>query len=203
MYKVFVNDKPIILSNQVPADSEYEFCSLSDVKIEEVLHKLRYTHITGFYIFHEDLVFLWDKFQSFFEVVEAAGGLVIRDKRMLFIYRNHRWDLPKGKMEKGESIAQTAIREVEEECSIFQLKIEETLQDTHHIYFENKTNKLKKSHWFVMSTASKADPVPQKIEGISKATFVPLQNISDMYQKMYINISDLLQDYFNTSNINI
>ena len=104
-------------------------------------------------------------------------------------------------MENGESNEQTALREVEEECGIAQLKIEKTLQDTHHIFFENNTNKLKKTHWFVMSTSSIADPVPQKIEGISKATFVPLQNISNLYKKMYTNISYLLQNYLNKHNV--
>lgn len=198
MYKVFVNDKPIILSNEVTSDLDYEFCYFNEVGIEEILHKLRHTKAVGYYVYHKDLDFLWNKFQSCFEVIEAAGGLVIRDEKLLLIYRNELWDLPKGKGEKGESMEQTALREVAEECSVFNLIIEKHLQNTYHIFFEDNMNKLKITHWFTMSTTFVGDPVPQKEEGISVAKFITIENIADLYPKMYANINDLLKEYFKT-----
>lgn len=198
MYKVFVNDKPIILSDQISTDLEYEFCLFSEVRIEEVLHKLRHTNVKGFYIYNADLEELWKVFQSFFEVVEAAGGLVMKEYAYLLIFRNQFWDLPKGKMEKGESIAETALREVEEECGISKLTIEKPLTDTHHIFYENKTNKLKITHWFLMNTNDDKKPIPQKIEGITSAEFIKKKSIPELYAAMYMNISELLINYFKT-----
>ncbi len=196
MYKVFVNDKPIILSDQVATDLEYEFSLLSDISIEEVIYKLRNTQAKGFYIYHQDLTYLWKQFQTDFEVIEAAGGLVIKNKKVLLIYRNDRWDLPKGKWEVGESFDQTAVREVEEECGIPNLKIEEPLEKTYHIFYENNRNKLKITHWFLMGTTSNDIPVPQKEEGIAKAVYEPIDGISILFDRMYANISDLLKNIF-------
>ena len=198
MYKVFVNDKPIILSNQITSDLEYEFCLLNELRIEEVLHKLRHTKVKGFYIYNANLEELWEAFQSFFEVVEAAGGLVFRANEYLLIYRNKRWDLPKGKMENGESIPETALREVEEECGISGLTIEKPLVTTYHVFYEKRIDKLKITHWFLMETTDDKKPIPQEIEGISIAKFIGRKNIPEMYDAMYMNISELLIKYFKT-----
>ncbi len=198
MYKIFVNDKPIILSDEITSDSTYEFCLLNDLNIEEVLYRLRFTHSKGFYIYHTDLQHLLNKFKSFFEVVEAAGGLVIKEEKLLLIYRNNHWDLPKGKMERGESVEETAIREVEEECGVFDLIIKKSLQDTYHVFYEDKLNKLKITHWFIMNTTYDKKLIPQQKEGISIAKFIELQSITSLYNHMYANIRELLINYFKT-----
>lgn len=199
MYKVFVNDKPIILSNQVTTGLDYEFCNFNEVGIDEILHKLRNTKVLGYYVYHNDLGFLWNKFKLHFEVIEAAGGLVIKDEKLLLIYRNEFWDLPKGKREKEESIEQTALREVAEECGVFDLKIKKDLRKTYHIFFEDKKNKLKTTHWFTMSTTYEKDPIPEQEEGISIAKFVAIKDIFELFPTMYANIGDLLKEYFKTS----
>lgn len=199
MYKVFVNDKPIILSNQIMTDLDYEFCLFNDIRFEEVLHKLRYTQTKGFYIYNSDLSVLWEEFKALFEVVKAAGGLVFKNRSLLLIYRNEHWDLPKGKSELGETFEETALREVEEECGVKNLVIEKPIQATFHVFYENNTNKLKKTHWFIMSSTHDEKLIPQKIEGISKAEFVPLDDIPYLYNRMYANISELLTKYLNLS----
>ena len=78
-------------------------------------------------------------------MIEAAGGLVYNsDKKALMIFRNGKWDLPKGKIELGELIEECAIREVEEECGIYDLQIENKLIDTYHTYVLNSIKVLKK-----------------------------------------------------------
>ncbi len=201
MYKVFVNDKPIILSDQVKTHLGYEFLLLSDVRIAEVLHKLRNTQVAGYYIYHVNLAELWLKFQTFFEVIVAAGGLVISSNSALLIYRNERWDLPKGKWEKGETHEQTAMREVEEECGISNLEIDTALPTTYHIFYENNSNKLKITYWYLMHTNSEELPVPQEEEGIDKATYISIEKIPTLTAAMYANISDLLAEYFKTKPI--
>ena len=33
--------------------------------------------------------------------IKAAGGVVIQGRKILFIKKNGRWDMPKGKLKKG------------------------------------------------------------------------------------------------------
>jgi len=196
MYKVFVNDKPILLSDHALSHSEYEIYLFKDTRFEEIVHKLQNTNTSGIYLYHNDLEVLWNKFVSYFEVVAAAGGLVLNDQnQMLFIRRNERWDLPKGRMESGETCNQTAIREVEEECAINSLEIITELPISYHVYFENGTSKLKQTHWFVMHTTSQNKPVPQAEEGITEALFVSPNQLDAFYPEMYGNIRDLVEGY--------
>jgi len=201
VYKVFVNDKPIVLSDQVAPEIGYEFTLLSDLRVAEVLHKLRNTQAKGYYIYHANVATLWEKFKTFFEVIVAAGGLVLKEKKAVLIYRNERWDLPKGKWEKGETYEQTAMREVEEECGISHLKIVAPLQTTYHIFYENNINKLKITHWYLMNTTSERNPIPQKEEGIERVSYVPIDDIPPLYKAMYANIYDLLEQYFKTNSL--
>ena len=192
MYTIFVNNKPIILSDKISENIDFEFCTFSELQVEEVLHKLKNTHATGFYVYHDDLERLFNKFKKFFKVVKAAGGAVIKEDEILLIYRNNVWDLPKGKMEDGETKEETARREVEEECSIQHLKIEKKLPTTYHVFYEDNRYKLKITYWFTMTTDDDSNPIPQKEEGISKAEFIPINSISSHYTEMYKSIYELI-----------
>src|SRR5690606_40903800 len=102
-------------------------------------------------------------------VVTAAGGMVFNDKKeILFIYRNNRWDLPKGKIEKGETLEESAIREVEEETGIQDLKITRYLQETYHVFKRKDKYKLKVTHWYEMHSNYDGELVPEITEGIKK-----------------------------------
>ena len=52
--------------------------------------------------------------------VDAAGGVVVRDGRVLLVHRPRYddWSLPKGKLDPGESFEEAALREVEEETGL-------------------------------------------------------------------------------------
>jgi ADP-ribose pyrophosphatase YjhB (NUDIX family) len=201
MYVVFVNNKPIYLSDQICADKNYEFYNFTEIQIEEVLYKLKNTDCLGFCLYHSDIQQMWSAFKENFEVVQAAGGLVIKNKKILLIYRNNNWDLPKGKVEEGESFQTTALREVEEECGVKDLKITSELAITNHLFYENKKYKLKMTHWFSMHTNSDKEPTPQQEEGITKAVFTAVESIPKLYETMYKNISQLLINYFKTESV--
>lgn len=195
MYKVFVNNKPIILSDKSVTNSIYEIYLFKEIRFDEILHKLKHTQTPGIYLYHTDLDLLWNEFKTFFKTVIAAGGLVKNThKEILFIFRNDTWDLPKGKLEKGETLPETAIREVEEECGINQLTIEAELPTTYHIFYEDQINKLKITHWYLMHTKDVRKPVPQIEEGISIARFIPITRIDEMYIRMYANIKELIRN---------
>lgn len=198
MYTVFVNDKPIFLSNEPISGFGHEVYHAEEIRFEEVLHKLRHTSTAGICIYHQDLEKLWNAFKKYFKVIQAAGGLVIKnDRALLCIFRNKQWDLPKGKMEQGENPKETALREVEEECGVKELKIKKKLQITYHIFHEGNSNRLKITHWFLMTTTDSTIPTPQKEEGITLAQYISLQNIPDLYTNMYANISELIHNYLN------
>lgn len=198
MYKVFVNDKPIVFSDRAIEKSAYEVYLYNNTRFEEILHKLQHTNTSGIYLYNNDLDHLWRSFSQYFKIVQAAGGLVLNaENKMLFIRRNKHWDLPKGRMEKGESITETALREVEEECGISNLYIEKELFITRHIYHEHGYYKLKETHWFLMRTTDNSIPQPQLEEGITKAVYFSEEEVGKHFSQMYANIKELIMNYLN------
>lgn len=195
MYKVFVNEKPIIITSSSQKENNFPVYILKNIVLDEIIHKLRNEIIDGVYLYTPDLESGWNYFLTQIKVVPAAGGLVKNNKNdILFIYRNNIWDLPKGRIEKNESIETAAIREVAEECSIFNLTIEKQLITTYHIYFQNK-NKLKLTYWFLMNSNYDKPLIPQIEEGITKVEFIKEESIDTILKESYANIR-LVYDYY-------
>lgn len=195
MYKVFVNEKPIIITSSSQIDNNYPVYILQNTVLDEVIHKLRNHKINGVNLFTDDLNSGWNYFLSQIEVVPAAGGLVQNARNeSLFIYRNNIWDLPKGKIEEGESIETAAIREVEEECGIFNLKLVKQLTTTYHIYYQ-KGDKLKLTYWFLMTSDYEKPLIPQIEEGITEVGFKNNDEIAAILPKSYANIKLVYDSY--------
>jgi 8-oxo-dGTP pyrophosphatase MutT (NUDIX family) len=136
----------------------------------------------------------WESFCADYLLIEAAGGLVYNlDNQLLMIFRNGKWDLPKGKLEVGENIQECAIREVEEECGISGLTINKPLQDTYHTYKLNEQKILKRTYWFEMKTDFKGILTPQIEEGITKVVWVDKQAIAEKLENSFGNINELLK----------
>src|SRR5690606_40252613 len=113
MYKVFVNDIPIILSTKKDYGEKYTSFPIKTVKFKRIIRKINEGQLLYVNLYHEKEEKLLKHLFKKLPVVTAAGGMVINDKKeILFIYRNKRWDLPKGKVEKGETLEDSAIREV-------------------------------------------------------------------------------------------
>ena len=127
-------------------------------------------------------------------LIEAAGGLVYNlDNQLLMIFRNGKWDLPKGKLEVGEKIEQCAMREVEEECGISGLTITQQLQETYHTYEINGQKILKRTYWFKMKTSFKGNLVPQTKERITEAVWVDKEDIAEKLENSFGNIAELFK----------
>jgi len=136
----------------------------------------------------------WQDFCSKFIMIEAAGGLVFnKEEQILMIFRNGKWDLPKGKLEEGENKKQCAIREVEEECSIVGLDITEKIIETYHTYSLKGEEILKRTYWYKMRTDFDGELSPQIEEGITKVSWVSKDKISEKLTNSYGNISDVLK----------
>ena len=135
----------------------------------------------------------WKEFCSNYKLIESAGGLVFNQKNeILMIFRNGKWDLPKGRLELGESLESCAIREVEEECGVSELKIIQKLKDTYHMYELNEERILKITFWYKMKCDFDGELIPQFVEGISKVCWVKRDEISEKMKNTYGNIKDIL-----------
>ena len=135
----------------------------------------------------------WESFCANYVVIKAAGGLVYNDKnQLLMIFRNGKWDLPKGKLEVNENIEQCAIREVEEECGVSGLIITQQLQKTYHTYEIKGQKILKCTYWFEMRSSFKGNLVPQIKEGIASVVWVEKQDIAKKLENSFGNIIELL-----------
>tara|TARA_R110001632_G_scaffold10505_7_gene38833 strand:+ start:1705 stop:2304 length:600 start_codon:yes stop_codon:yes gene_type:complete len=197
MYKVFINDRPIILTDSLFMESDFELLNYKNIVIHEIIHKLKEGRINGVVLFCIHIEECWKQFKGHFKVISAAGGLVLNNnKEFLFIYRGNKWDLPKGRIEKGESIEETAVREVEEECGVSQLKLQDFLLTTYHVFYQKNQDRLKETHWFQMETSIEETLTPQLEEGITIAEFKNTENSKKALENTYANIHLVFDAYY-------
>lgn len=192
MYKVFVNELPLILTNKLSETANSEYFLLNEDAIQNAIDALRKKKLEVAYIYHPNHEEILKKFTKKIPLEVAAGGVVTNKKgKVLFIYRNDKWDLPKGKLDKGETIEECALREVEEETGVKKLKIENFLKTTYHVFKRNGTYKLKEVHWFAMKTSFTGKLIGQKNEGIEKVKWKGPDKIKKALENSYTNIKIL------------
>ena len=136
------------------------------------------------------------KFAESYHKVYAAGGLVCSSEGdILWIFRNGKWDLPKGKRQRNEKFSTCALREVEEETGLRNLKITNELPQTLHTYMENGKRILKRTFWFEMHADKTQTLTPQTEEGITKVKWIAKSDINRVRRNTYRSIINLLEDY--------
>jgi ADP-ribose pyrophosphatase YjhB (NUDIX family) len=193
MYKVFVGDKPIILTTLVEHETNFKNYLLNTVNIRKVIRELNSSNLKEIRLIHNKENKLIKKFLKKLPNVIAGGGKVYNEKKeILFIYRNDKWDLPKGKVEGRETIEQTAIREVSEETGVNGLEISKPLDTTYHIFKRNGRYKIKVTYWFEMKTSFTGNLYAQENEGITKVEWLNNIQIKDALQNSYANIKVLV-----------
>ncbi len=195
MYKVFVNDKPLFLTNEVAKETDFQLFLLESVDIEQLIVKMFNNKIKKAYLYYPDEKEILNKVKEKIPVKKAGGGLVYNQKReVLFIFRNGKWDLPKGGCDKGEEIEDCSIREVTEETGVENLKITKKLQKTYHVFKRNGIYRLKITHWFEMTTTFEGTPIPQEDEGIEKVAWLKPDEIKQALENSYENIKLLFEN---------
>ncbi|RKF03292.1 NUDIX domain-containing protein [Tenacibaculum lutimaris] len=198
MYKVFVNDKPIIFTTSIKNEADFPVYIYKNTIIEELIYKLKVGKFEGVYLYSNNLAEVWLEFKEKFKVIVAGGGLVLNESNeVLFIYRGSKWDLPKGRIEEGEGIEETAIREVEEECGIENLTIQRKLIDTYHLFMMDNEYRLKETHWYLMHSDYKGELIPQLEEGITEVTFKNEKETEEALTNSYANIQLVYNSYLN------
>jgi 8-oxo-dGTP pyrophosphatase MutT (NUDIX family) len=127
-------------------------------------------------------------------LIRAGGGLVKNEKNeVLFIFRRGKWDLPKGKLDEGETLEQCALREVEEETGVGQLELVRFLLITEHDYEERGKPILKETHWWLMKTIGNQPLIPQKEEDITEIRWIGPADFNLIKQNTYPAILDVLR----------
>lgn len=197
MYNVFINEKRLILNNK-PENTERNIAYEDPHQFDMVLDLLQNTSTNDVTIYFEDIDVLWKDFQAHFKNIFAAGGVVNNaENKILFIHRLGKWDLPKGKIEKGESNDEAALREVEEECGITQLELSDFINATYHIYVDRDgVNILKTTFWYKMRYRGTKEPIPQVEEGINEVSWKNTTEIErDVLPSTFKNIILILDNY--------
>lgn len=193
MLQIFYKEKPIIISDK---KSDLKNSLIIDPELVENLDLLKLLtkkKINSIGVFSNEFELIINIFKKKFPEIIAAGGKVINNKsEILFIYRNKKWDLPKGKAEKNEIISETALREVEEETGIKNLSIIKPLDKTYHIFKRGGKNYLKTTYWFEMKSDFNGKFKPQKKEGITRVEWIGIENLSSVLPKSYANIRLLI-----------
>ena len=196
MYKVFFNKKFVLLTTKIiKHDDKIPFFYIKYIDQKHIISALKSKKTTGIYLYHAKEDKLWKHLLKAFSLGEAAGGLVEHQNgKILFIYRNNRWDLPKGKIEKKEILIDGAVREVIEETGVKDLIVRKSLNQTYHIFSRNSKYKLKKTYWYFMTTSYTGRLKPQLEEGIALAEWKTKGEVPALMGNAYENIKLLFDE---------
>jgi 8-oxo-dGTP pyrophosphatase MutT (NUDIX family) len=201
-YKIYINGTPVFLASStlekdfpLPANKNQYFGHYLGKKklITQYLDMLdKNKAAESVAIFANDLDALWAEFQSFFTVIEAAGGYVLNNNgQLLVFYRRGSWDLPKGKIDPGETPEQAAVREVQEETGLENVTIYQFALCTWHTYEHKGKRILKKTWWYEMHTSDEK-LVPQTEEYIEKIMWVDPKPWIENEKEVYGSIRDVI-----------
>lgn len=210
MYEIYINDRPLrlIQTNKVAmstsSDSTHLFARYTG-KAKTLLHYADLLEkgspkVAGVTLTYPDLNQLWNDFLSHYDIVPAAGGLVRLEEtdKYLFIFRRGYLDLPKGKIDNGETPEEAALREVEEETGLTQLKWQEAppaLHMTYHTYRSAKKKKriLKPTYWYKMQGTAQ-ELIPQLEEDIEWARWLSPSEICGLDLTFYSSLQKLIEE---------
>ena len=200
--KIFFNNKPLYLTNTItPEIKEHlhheETVFIDDLNahsVKAMIHEMEQDKIERGVFLHNDVEELLAQFKKKFTVIKAGGGLVHeKEKQVLLIFRKGKWDLPKGKLDEGESMEECALREVKEETGIEKLLLQKSLNITYHTYHEFTKHILKETQWYLMEGSAAQKLQPQTGEDITECTWVRFTDLQPYLNNTHVAILDVLQ----------
>lgn len=200
--KIYFDNKPLFLCDAIDEavepfihhDDAIFIDELDSHTIKTIIHEIQQPQVHAGVFFHSDIEALKQAFFKKFTLVTAAGGLVQNEKKeYLLIYRKGKWDLPKGKLDKGEKLEDCAVREVEEETGLKEVKLIKPLCVTYHTYHEGARFILKDSHWYTMKVKGPQQLVPQIAEEIHEIRWVKKTDLTEYVKDSYPSVADVLQ----------
>lgn len=189
----FIDNRNYFFSNNINLLVEHPLRHNLEIIIKDFENSNQYKNL---YLLDNDIEYVFAEFSLLYSFIEASGGLVRNnEKKILFIFRNGKWDLPKGKVEEGENIIDCAIREVSEETGVNDIEIINELPCTYHIYYLNDKKVLKRTHWFEMISVSGMKLKPQLEENITLVKWLSYNEVVDALKNTYDSIEFLVKDY--------
>jgi 8-oxo-dGTP pyrophosphatase MutT (NUDIX family) len=194
-YKVFIGGSVLYIGNETENSAVFNK-RLTNPDAEDWTKLISESETTNTSILIAgDIAFNWNNFRTNYKLIEAAGGLVQnQSSKWLFIHRNGVWDLPKGKLEKGESVEECAVREVAEECGIDEPTIEKPLSPTYHTYELKGKRILKKTHWYLMQSSDTSELIPQTEEGITEVKWVSTAEAKTLSESSFGSIQEVIKE---------
>jgi 8-oxo-dGTP pyrophosphatase MutT (NUDIX family) len=200
-YKIYYGERVIFLCNEIDEvvqpfahhDDAVFLDELNTHTLNTLLHELRQPSVREIVFFHPNLEELKEKVFKKFHVVRAGGGVVQNGKNeILLIFRRGKWDLPKGKLDDGETIERCAVREVLEETGLTSAKLIRPLCTTWHIYQEGSSFILKQTDWFRMKVVGSPELIPQQEEEITDITWAPTNDLEKYQENTFPSVKEVL-----------
>ena len=205
--KIYFDDKPLFLCDDVDAtlqpyvhhDDAVFIDELNLHTIKSMIHEMEKPSVHAGVFFHKDLEELKTSFFKKFTIVKAGGGFVQNENNdVLMMFRRGKWDLPKGKLDKKETIEECAVRETGEETGLKNIELSGALFTTYHTYHEGTRAVLKETKWFRMKVSGDQQLTPQASEQISKLEWVGKNDLEKYMKNCFPSVKDVLKAGFST-----
>lgn len=206
--KIYFNDKPLFLCDAVDEtiqpfihhDDAVFIDELDSHTVKTMIHEMEQEAVHAGVFYHTSLEELKKAFFKKFTFIQAAGGLVLNEKKeILMIFRRGKWDLPKGKLDKGESLEKCAVREVEEETGLENVQLISPFAVTYHTYHEGARFMLKESHWYRMKVKGEQKLVPQTSEDIHEIKWVTAKAAEKLFPECFPSVRDVIREFIRQS----
>ncbi|MCF0062403.1 NUDIX hydrolase [Dyadobacter chenwenxiniae] len=224
---IFFDDRPlrIVRTNQLSASETSAFDHIVDLRLEklqkkmlaghvlflnttaasamqliELLEKALPTDMLSVTMATREKSELEEKIKGSYKVIKAAGGVVVKDGKWLFMFRRKKWDLPKGKLDKGENSRTAAIREIEEETGV-KAMVKEKICTTWHTYSLNNNRILKRTKWYLFDCIDDANMQPQAEEQIEKLGWYTQSEAKSILINSYSSIRYVIESLNKTHDI--
>jgi 8-oxo-dGTP pyrophosphatase MutT (NUDIX family) len=200
--KIYFSDKPLFLCDEMTDeirtyahhDDAILIDDFSHPAVNSMIHEMRREKVHAGIFVHRDFGELKKAFWKKFMIIKAGGGLVQNEQgEYLLILRRQKWDLPKGKLDPGETLEQCAVREVKEETGLHIVKLQSPLLITYHTYDENGRHILKETHWYRMTAASGQTITPQREEQITELKWAGPTAIEGCLRNTFPSIVDVVR----------
>jgi 8-oxo-dGTP pyrophosphatase MutT (NUDIX family) len=197
MYKVFKENQLLIFTKENNIQKDCTFFKCSSIENLESLTAIIDSENTEIQLLVADnssIEYEVDRLFNKHKKITAAGGIVLKDSKIAVIFRNEKWDLPKGHVDFGETIEAAALREVEEETGII-AQLSKKIGCTYHTYVYNNQLVLKTTHWFEMISINESLIQPQLEEGITAIEWFDLSDLTLFYSNTYASLANLMKHY--------